>query len=255
MVTNFYGGYTLYKKEVWRFMKVYNQTLIAPMVNSLLFLAIFMLAIGSRVQQIGGVDFGVFMASGLIAMVMVQNAFANSSSSFTMGKVLGHITDVLIPPLSAFEVSFSIVMAALTRGVLVGMVTAVSIRFFVEFQVHDIWAICFYSFMASFLLGCLGLLCGIYANSFDQMSAVTSYIITPLSFLSGTFYSVKNLPEFWYQFSQYNPFFYMIDGIRYGLTGYHDGDLSFGALYVVAWSLVSFMSCVYILHKGYRVRS
>lgn len=252
---NLYGPYTLFKKEILRFIKVYNQTLIAPMVNSLLFLAIFMLAIGERIHSIGGVEFGVFMSSGLIVMVMVQNSFANSSSSFTMGKVLGYITDILIPPLSPLGIAISIVAAAVVRGVLVGVFTAIAIKFFVPIEIQHISYIIFYAILANFLLGALGLLCGIYAQSFDQMSAITSYIITPLSFLSGTFYSVKNLPEFWYNISQYNPFFYMIDGIRYGMTGYHDGDLVFGMIYLSLWVIVSFSLSVFILHKGYRIRA
>lgn len=255
MYVNFYGTYTLYKKEVWRFLKVYNQTLFAPVINSLLFLAIFMLAIGSKVLTVGNVGFASFMSAGLLAMVMVQNAFANSSSSFTMGKVLGHITDLLIPPLSPFEISTAIVLAALTRGVIVGLITVLTISFFVELQVYNFWILLYFSVAASFLLGCLGLLCGIYANSFDQMSAVTSYIITPLSFLSGTFYSVQNLPDFWYKVSQYNPFFYMIDGVRYGMTGYHDGNLLFGGVYVAICGVATFLISVYILHKGYRIKN
>ncbi len=252
---NIIGFSSVYHKEVKRFIKVYNQTLISPIINSLLFLAIFMLAIGSRISFGEDISFGSFMAPGLIAMMIIQNAFANSSSSFTMGKVLGHIIDFLIPPLSATELTLAIVLAALTRGIIVGILGFLAISVFIPIGIAHPIIVLTYFILTSFALGLVGLLCGLYANSFDQMSAVTSYVITPLAFLSGTFYSVKALPDFWYQVSHYNPFFYMIDGLRYGFIGYHDGNIAFGITYLIILNIVLLLGTIYWIKKGYRIKN
>jgi len=252
---NITGFLSVYNKEVQRFLKVYNQTLISPVINALLFLAIFMLAIGKKISFGPNISFGEFMAPGLISMVIVQNSFANSSSSMTMSKVLGHVIDFLIPPISASQLTLAICLAAATRGIMVGIIGFFAINFFIPLTIHD-WSITIlYFFLISIALGTVGLLCGLFANSFDQMSAVTSYVITPLSFLSGTFYSVKSLPEFWYHFSHYNPFFYMIDGLRYGIIGYHDGDLQTGIIYLSALNITLITSAIIWLKSGYRIKN
>jgi len=252
---NWLGTWTLYRKEVHRFVKVYNQTLLAPVVTSLLFLAIFNLAMGNHIASVGGVPFGVFMGSGLIIMSVVQNAFANTSSTFIMGKVMGTIIDYLMPPLSAGEIIFSSVMAAVTRGVIVGLLTTLAVWVFIDLPfMHPLYAL-FYLIAASMVLALLGILTGIISESFDQMSAVTSYVITPLSFLSGTFYSVKNLPVILYHLSHANPFFYMIDGFRYGITGYHDGSLAVG-FWMMIMTIIILWTVVYqLLARGYRIKS
>lgn len=252
---NIIGTWTLYLKEVRRFLKVYNQTLLAPVITSLLFLAVFKLAIGTRVHNIGGVSFEQFMAAGLVIMAVVQNSFANSSSSLTMGKVLGTIGDYLTPPISAFEMSFAMVAAAMTRGIAVGVLVSFAVSFFIPLNIHSWFFVVFYLLLASCLLGLLGLLAGILAETFDQMAAITSYVITPLSFLSGTFYSVKQLPEIWYNISQFNPFFFMIDGFRYGLTGYSDGNLQVGMAYLLSTNIILWLVIHLMLKKGYRIKS
>lgn len=252
---NWLGCYTLYKKEVRRFIKVYNQTLLAPVVTSLLFLAVFNLALGDHVSHIGHVPFNMFMASGLIMMAMVQNAFANSSSSFIMGKVLGNIIDILMPPLSAGEIVTAMVFAAITRGVLVGLLVAASILIFIPLSMASPLLVLFYTITACMLLALLGLFGGIFSESFDQMAAITSYIITPLSFLSGTFYSVKDLPTFWYIASTINPFFYMIDGFRYAMTGYHDGPLLPGAIILVCTNIILWVIVYQFIKRGYRIKN
>ncbi len=251
---NLIGFFSVYNKEIRRFLKVYNQTLISPVINALLFLAIFMLAIGKKISFGSGISFGQFMAPGLIAMVIIQNAFANSSSSITMAKILGHIIDFLIPPLSALNLSLAICLAALTRGILVGIIAYFAINLFIPLTIYSWIHTLIYFLLISFSLGAIGLLCGLFANSFDQMSAVTSYVITPLSFLSGTFYSVKSLPEFWHNFSHFNPFFYMIDGLRYSIIGYHDGNLKIGMIYLLSLNIILLISCVLWLKSGYRIK-
>lgn len=230
---NWIGLWTLYHREVWRFTKVFNQTIIAPVVTTLLFLAIFTLALGRNHHAVEGIPFDQFIAPGLIMMAIVQNAFANVSSSLMLSKIQGVIIDLLMPPISAGELTFALMMGGITRGVMVGIVVASAMSLFVPFQVHAPWLAVFYAVSASMMLALIGVLAGIWAQSFDQMSAITNYVVTPLAFLSGTFYSVKNLPDIWYAASQFNPFFYMIDGIRYALTGHTDTEVSIGIMVMV----------------------
>ncbi|MFT6105947.1 MAG: ABC-2 type transport system permease protein [Rickettsiales bacterium] len=253
--TNYYGTYSLFKKEVLRFLKVYHQTLFSPTINALLLLAIFSLSIGDRVSSIGNVPFKEFMAAGLVMMVAMQNSFANSSSSLTMGKIMGHIIDYLIPPIGPGGILIAFASAAVLRGIVVGIITFAAISLFVPLHPQHIFYSIFCLIFASFFLGLLGIICGILSDSFDQMSAITSYLITPLTFLSGTFYSTKNLPEFWQHVAHFNPFFYMIDGFRYGMTGYHDGDISTGAITILLCNaaLATIIYC--LLKKGYRIKS
>jgi ABC-2 type transport system permease protein len=247
--------WTLYKREVWRFLKVINQTLIAPVVTTLLFLAILMLALGGAEREINGLEFSRFVAPGLIMMAIVQNAFANTSSSIVISKFQGVFIDILMPPFAAWEITFSFTMGGITRGVLVGLVVGAATYIFVPFSMHDPVLMIFYVIAASAMLALLGILTGILANSFDQMSMITNYIITPLSFLSGTFYSVKFLPEFWYQTSFYNPFFYMIDGFRYAMTGYSDGATESGIVVLLLTNLVLWLVVQTLFAKGYRLKT
>lgn len=252
---NIIGTYSLFCKEVSRFLKVYNQTLIIPVITSLLFLAVFSLALDGKVATIGEMPFGQFMAAGLIMMAVMQNSFANTSSSFIMGKVLGIIIDYLMPPLSAFEITFAMVMAGVVRGIIVGILVFIAVAFFVDMSIAHAGYALFFIVSAALLLSALGLFAGIVAETFDQMAAVTSYLITPMTFLSGTFYSVKKLPEFWQVVSHYNPFFYMIDGFRYGLTGYHDSNIGIGIAVMVLSNIVVWVVVQVMLQKGYRIKS
>ncbi len=252
---NWYGLRALFSKEVHRFMKVYNQTLFAPMVNALLFLAIFNLALSDRVDTIQGVPFSHFMVPGLIMMTMIQNAFANSSSSLIMGKVLGSIIDLLMPPLNAVEITIAMVGAGIMRGLATGLLVALGISLFVPFGIHNIWLLVCYAVLACMAMALLGMMGGILADSFDQMSAITSYVITPLSFLSGTFYSIQQLPDFWQQVNLANPFFYMVDGFRYSLTGYHDGDLTFGLSYLIFANIILLIIVYQMIERGYRIKT
>lgn len=253
--TNWHGVWTLYKKEVGRFLKVYNQTLLAPMVNALLFLAIFMLALGRNITDVHGIPLGTFMGAGLIMMSVIQQAFANTSSSLIMGKVLGTIIDYLIPPISPGEMLFSMVMAGVTRGITIGILVAVSVSLFTPLAVHHFGILVFYVVSASLLLSLLGMLAGIVADTFDQMAAITSYIITPLAFLSGTFYSVNNLPAVWFYVTHANPFFYMIDGFRYAMTDHADGSIGLGMAFLTLGNIVCWALAYTLLKRGYKIKT
>ncbi|MBY0407203.1 MAG: ABC transporter permease, partial [Rickettsiales bacterium] len=225
---NTIGVATLCSREIKRFMKVWNQTVIAPMITTLLFLAIMTLAMGSGHREVDGIAFNRFIAPGLIMMAIVQNAFANTSSSLMLAKIQGVIIDILMPPLTGAEITLALVVGGLVRGLSVGVVVMASVYLFVPFSLEHPFVALVYVVLASVMLALLGVLTAVWAQSFDQLSAVTNYIITPLAFLSGTFYSIKQLPEFWYHVCHFNPFFYMIDGFRYAIIGYSDGNIGLG---------------------------
>jgi ABC-2 type transport system permease protein len=255
MLNNFEGFKSLYTKEVHRFLRVYNQTIIAPLISSMLFLAVFGLSVGKMKAEINGVPFLNFIAPGLIMMTVVQQSFANTSSSMTMGKVLGNIIDILMPPLGPSEIIISYQLAGITRGVICGLVVVLVMSFFIPMEVQHIgWAF-FFTIAASLMLSLLGMICGIIAESFDQMSALTNYFITPLSFLSGTFYSIRQLPEFWQKVNIFNPFFYMIDGFRYSMTGHTDTDPVTGAWVLLGAITVLYVVTYRMLSTGYRIKS
>lgn len=252
---NGYGLWTLYAKEVRRFCKVWAQTLIAPVITTLLFLAIFSLALGRAVEQVAGVPFAVFLAPGLVMMAMVQNAFANTSSSMVVSKVQGNIVDILMPPLSPGELTAGYVLSAATRGILVGIVTMLAMWAFVPIRVDNPGLVLFHACAASILLSLLGLIGGIWAEKFDHIAAVTNFIVTPLAFLSGTFYSIERLPGVWNQIAHFNPFFYMIDGFRTGFIGHADADPLLGIAVMTGLNAALWALCRHMFKTGYKLKA
>lgn len=252
---NWIGVLTLYKRESWRFLKVWNQTIIAPMVTTLIFLAILTLAMGGNSRVIDGLPYAVFIAPGLIMMSVVQNAFANTSSSLMLQKLQGVISDILMPPLSGAEVTFSMVMGGITRGVLVGCSVAIAMRLFVPYHVVHIGYAIYFVVVSSAMLALLGMLAGIFSQTFDHVAALTNYLVTPLSFLSGTFYSIHQLPPLWQAISHGNPFFYMIDGFRYALTGYSDSSPEQGAVVLFVVTALLWALAQHLFTKGWRLKA
>ena len=251
---NWIGLRTLYVKEVRRFLKVYSQTILAPAVTTLIFMTIFALALGGAVRTIGDVPFMIFLAPGLVMMAIVQNSFANTSSTIMIGKVQGCIVDVLMPPLSPSELTLAFAMGGVSRGVLVAIVTATAMSVYVPLAIYDYAALIFYALAASMMLSLMGLIAGIWAEKFDSMAAVTNFMITPLAFLSGTFYSVERLPEPWFTVSQINPFFYMIDGFRYAFTGRADGSLLIGILILTISNALLWFTVRRMFVNGYKLK-
>ncbi len=251
---NWLGLWTLYWREVRRFLKIHLQTIFAPAMNSLIFLLIFKLALGKYRPDVAGVPFATFMAPGLVMMGVLQNAFANSSSSILMSKVQGNIVDILMPPLSSGELAVAFGFGAATRGLVVGFATILIILPFVDLQVAHFWAIFFYAFGGALMMGQIGTLGAIWADKFDHLATVNNFLIMPLTFLSGTFYSVTILPEPWRSVSFANPFFYMIDGFRFGFTGHAEGNLAIGLSMLVVINLTLWVACLGVLRSGYKLR-
>jgi ABC-2 type transport system permease protein len=246
---------TLYKRETWRFLKVWNQTLVAPMITTTIFLAIFALALGGSARMIHGMHFVDFIAPGLIMMAMVQNAFANTSSSFMIAKLQGVIIDWLTPPFSAAELTIGFMMGGITRGLMVGCTVAFAMSLFVHIGVVSVGYMLFFAVAASMMLSLLGIITGIFGNTPDQVSAITNFVVTPLSFLSGTFYSVQDLPPFFQHISHANPFFYMIDGFRFALTGSSDTNPMLGVVVLSGANLVLFAIAHRMFARGWRLKS
>ncbi|MBN3859442.1 metal-dependent hydrolase [Neisseriaceae bacterium PsAf] len=254
-MTNLYGIYTLFKKEILRFAKVGVQTLCAPIISSLLYLLIFSNALQDKVNVYPGVSYIQFLVPGLIMMSIMQNAFANVSSSLIQSKVSGNIIFILLPPLSNIGFFIAFVGAALIRGLIVGLgIFLCSFIFEPTIPVHGLWAILF-AVIGGTTLGSLGLIAGIVAEKFDQTALFQNFIIMPLTFLSGVFYSIQNLPDFWYKVSQVNPFFYLVDGFRYGFFGQADIQPSISLTVSLVFLILLASIAMLILKSGYKLKS
>ena len=252
---NLIGLWTLYLKEVRRFLKVPGQTLAAPVVTTLMFLLIFTLALGRSGRTVEGLPFLEFLAPGLIMMAVIQNAFANTSSSILIGKIQGNIVDMLMPPLRPAELMFGLVAGGVTRGLVVAVVVTLAMLPAVALGIAHPLLVVFYALSGSLMLALLGLLGGLWAERFDQMATVTNFVITPLSFLSGTFYSIAQLPGPFLIAAHLNPFFYLIDGLRFGFTGHADGSILIGAIAVTAVNLALWLLAHTLIARGYRLKA
>jgi ABC-2 type transport system permease protein len=251
---NWLGLYTLAKRETMRFCVVWTQTLLAPLVTAGLFLLIFTIAVGPGRGDVMGVSFMTFLAPGLLMMTVIQNAFANTSSSLVITKVQGNIVDTLMPPLSALELVLGYLAGGLARGLLValGIGTALALVLGIVPE-YPIVAFAFVVLGATFM-GAVGIVAGIFANKFDQMAAITNFIVTPLAFLSGTFYSVDALPPVLNKITHMNPVFYLIDGVRFGVIGTSDSSPLLG---FAVCSGATFAVCLiawWMLKTGYRLK-
>ncbi len=252
---NWVGAWTLYKKEVLRFLIVWVQTIFSPLISSLLFLLVLSLAIGADRGDVLGVPFISFLAPGLISMQVIQQSFSHSSSSFMIGKIQGNIVDVLYAPLSAAEVTISISLAAVTRSVMIAVVSIIVFKLIIDIEISNYFLLIVFTLLSSFILGNIGIIAGLWAEKFDHMATVTNFVIVPLSFLSGTFYSIERLPELLQMISKANPFFYMIDGIRYSFIDKADGSIFIGLTYLSALSFVSWFVTYLLYKKGYKIKS
>jgi ABC-2 type transport system permease protein len=254
---NWEGLRTLYIKEVRRFFKVQTQTVWAPAVTTLLYLAIFTVALGRGGRSVLGVPFANFIAPGLIVMAMIQNAFANSSFSLLVGKIQGNIVDYLMPPLSTGELITGLVGAAVTRAVLVGCAVWLAMLLWpgVSVDIHRPELVLWFGLMGALLLSFLGLLTSLWADKFDHAAAVTNFVVTPLSLLSGTFYSVKQLAPAFQRVSHANPFFYIISGFRAGFLGTSDSPLWVGAAGLLALNIAMWAICYALLKSGWKIKN
>jgi len=248
------GWQSLFYKEILRFWKVSFQTVAAPVLTAVLYLLIFGHVLDGHVKVYGSLSYTAFLVPGLVMMSVLQNAFANSSSSLVQSKIMGSVVFILLTPLSHWAWFVAFVGASVVRGLAVGLGVYIVTPFFTPpVAVAPLWILAF-AFLGAALLGTLGLIAGLWADKFDQMAAFQNFLIMPMTFLSGVFYSIHSLPPFWQQVSHLNPFFYMIDGFRYGFFGLSDVS-PWTSLAIVggAWLLVSALA-VRLLRTGYKMR-
>ena len=248
------GFRTLLYKELLRFWKVSFQTVAAPVLTAMLYLLIFGHVLEGRVEVFAGVNYTSFLIPGLVMMSVLQNAFANSSSSLIQSKITGNIIFMLLPPLSHAEIFWAYVLASVVRGLAVGLGVFLITVWFVDLPfVAPVWLLLF-ALLGSAILGTLGLIAGIWAEKFDQLAAFQNFLIMPATFLSGVFYSVHSLPPFWQAVSHFNPFFYMIDGFRYGFFGQSDVAPGLSLALVGLAFVVLALFTLHLLRSGYKLR-
>ena len=251
---NWVACYTLFRKERARFLKVWLQTVLAPVVTSLMYVVVFGHVLEGRVEVFDGVSYVAFLIPGLLMMSVIQNAFANSSSSMIQSKVMGSIIFILLPPFSALELFIAYVGAAIVRGLMVGVGVLLLALFYVKVPVENIFIILGFAFLGSYIMASLGLIAGMWAEKFDQIAAFQSFIIVPMTFLSGVFYSINSLPPFWSAVSKFNPFLYMIDGFRYGFFGQSDQPVELSFVVMLVAALLLTVVSVALLKRGYKLR-
>jgi ABC-2 type transport system permease protein len=254
------GLWTLFKREVGRFMKVWMQTILAPIVTTLLFMTVFKLAFGDRGNLTGdfeGLNYNDFLAPGLIVMAILQNAFQNTSSSLVQAKFNSTHVDFLMPPLSPLELTAGFLGGAVVRGLLVALISGIGIQLsgLADLSVAHIWPILWFSLTSAIVLGGLGAIGGIWADKFDHLSAVTNFVIVPLTFLSGTFYDIKVMTEPFQTIAHLDPFFYMIDGFRYGFLGVANSSIIVGVAYTGILSAISILTVWWMFRTGYKLKA
>ncbi len=250
---NWMGLTTLYKKEVRRFTKIWLQTLLAPVISNLLYMTVFVLAFAALRDN--PQEFMAFLAPGLVMLGILNNAGSNSSSSIMNGKMTGAITDILMPPLAYYELALGWIGGAATRGILVACVTSLALSFFTPMVPIKLWAVIFFSISAALMMGMVGVMSGLWAEKFDQLAVVNQFIILPLSFLSGTFYSITVLPDSFQTLILFNPLFYLIDGFRYGFLGTSDGNVFHGVIFITVLNILLFTLVLTIIKSGWRIKS
>jgi ABC-2 type transport system permease protein len=241
-------------------MKVWMQTLLAPVISTLLFMTVFKLAFGNRGELGGdfaGLDYNSFLAPGLIVMAMLQNAFQNSSSSLTIAKVQGSQVDFLMPPLSPVELAIGFIFGAVTRGVMVGVIAAIGIHFsgLADLSVAHIWPVLWFGLMATIFLAAIGAMGGIWADKFDHLAAVSNFVIVPLTFLSGTFYDINVLVDPFRTLADFDPIFYLIDGFRFGFLGAANSDVMIGVLVSGGAAFFASAGVWWMLRSGYKLKA
>lgn len=251
---NWEGLKTLYVREVRRFLKVGLQTLAAPVITALLYMLVFVVAVGGG-RDVHGVAYGTFVAPGLVMMQILSNAFANSSSSLLQAKFNGLMGDFMTPPLTPAEHVAGFGGGAATRGIVVGAISLLAVLPFARLPVAEPWAVAYFGVGAALILGFLGIMAGLWSEKFDHMAAVTNFVIMPMTFLSGTFYLVERLPEPFRTASHFNPFFYLIDGFRYGFIGQAEGSLAVGVAMTAGLTAALGAGCLLMFKSGYKIKT
>lgn len=249
------GFFTLTEREVSRFLRVWQQTIIPPMITSILFILIFGYSLGSKISAVAGVSYIGFIIPGLLMMGVIMSAYSNTSSSLYISKFQGQVQEYLVAPLSYWQIIFALTIAGVLRALLVGAGILVVSLLFTSITIHSYAVLLYFIFAVSLLFSFAGIATALWATNFDQMSVFATFLITPLTYLGGVFYSVSMLPSFWGTVARLNPILYMVDGFRYGFIGVTDVPLWHSVVLVLVLSLLFFLLCVWMFKKGYKLRT
>lgn len=249
------GWLALLEREMFRYLKVWTQTIIPPLFQATLFIFIFGLSLGPRIREIDGVPYLDFIAPGLVMMGIISASYSNSASSIYDSRMRTYIEDVLIAPISDAELATAYIFGAASRGILVGLGVLAIVALVTDLAWPSLLLVLYYGIAVSIIFACMGAWFGLWGNLWDHVFLPTTFLLTPLTFLGGVFYSIKMLPPVWEQVSYYNPIFYMIDGIRYGMVGVHDAPILPGAIGIGIAAIGSFLFTVALFKSGYRLRT
>ena len=253
---NWLGFYTLISKEIFRYLKVAGQTLGAPAVNIILFFTVLNIAIGDGGRSDAlGTNFMNFLLPGLIAQQAMTQAFAHSSSSLIIQKIQGNIWDTLTAPLSAFETVTAIILASVSRGFLIGLISLLIFSFIIDIRIESFLHVFVVLFFSTFIMGALGVMAGQHANKFDELATIQNFLVLPASFLSGSFFSIQRLPEILQKVMLINPFFYMVDTFRFGFISNSDGSTKVGLIYLFLLTMIIWYLCWKLFKSGYRIKA
>jgi len=252
---NWIGAYNLWLKETKRFMNVWIQTLVSPIITTLLFWAVLNLSIGEYRGEILGIPFMTFLWPGLISMSILQASFSHTSSSIMIGKLMNTLPDVVSAPLNAAEVTLAIILAACTRSFLITLLSIIIFSFLIDLTIYSIPLLFIFTFLGSFILGSVGFIAGMYTDKFDEMSGIQSFIIVPATMLSGVFYTVDKLPSIFQTISQFNPFWFVIDGMRFSFLGVADGSITKGLIYLSGLAFVTWLISFILYSRGYKIKA
>ena len=252
---NWLGTYSLWLKETKRFMSVWVQTIVSPIITTLLFWSVLNISISEYRGEILGVPFITFLWPGLISMSILQASFSHTSSSIMIGKMMNTIGDIVSAPLTAAEVTLAINLAACTRSFLITLLSIFIFSFLIDLTIHSISLLFIFTFLGSFILGSVGFIAGLYAAKFDEMSGIQSFIFVPCTMLSGGFYTVDKLPHFFQAISQFNPFWFIIDGMRFSFLGVADGSITKGLIYLSALAVATWLISFVLYSRGYIIKA
>lgn len=252
---NFTGLLTLTERECRRFLRVWQQTIIPPIITSLLFILIFGYSLGSRITDISGISYLEFIIPGLLMMGVIMSAYMNTASSLYISKFQGSVQELLVAPLSYWEIIASLTAAGILRGILVGSSILVVSLLFTNIHIYSVFVLMYFMIMVSLLFSFAGIATGLWANNFDQMNIFSTFVITPLTYLGGVFYSIHMLPLVWQHIAKFNPILYMVDGFRYGFLGTSDIPLWISMLLVLVLAVIFLVWCIYLFKKGYKLRT
>ena len=255
MKSKWISFYTLFKREFLRFFKVPNNTIFPQLITALFFFLIFGIALGTRIREVAGVEYFLFILPGLFVQTLINGSYSNPSGSLFFSRMFGSINDVLVAPISYLQFIFAHIFAGMMRGFFLALGTIVIALFFVNIEIHSWLIMLSYILLIAFLFACCGILIGLWSKEYEQLNIFINFVVTPLTFLGGVFYTLDMVPEWMALITRLNPIFYMINGVRYGMIGVHDGSVYIGLLFLTIASVLLFSWVYYLVQKGYNLRS